>query len=644
MNQEGERQAAFWSQLQQRKVFRVVVSYAVVAFVVIQIADATFEALAIPASAIPWLLSVMFFAFPFVVSIAWLFEVTPSGLVRDIRFARFPRPVELLFVILLYTFSFSLAGFFAWIGWGDDVNPQVQSRDKPTIAVLPFQDFSSTGGASYLGSGIAEQLLTVLDKIDEFEVVGRTSSFLHGRRELDISELGALLGADHIVEGSVVLDDPRVLINVQLIESGSSLHVWSESYERTLDSLIDLEREIASEIASSMKVVLSENSSVIEEPPLTENTLAYLYYLQGKEYLRRPASEETLTFAEELFRSALSEDPDMSSADVGLCQSQLGLFRITRKPHIQQLAIATCVRVAASKDQTADAHTALGDLNRLLRAFDEAEQEFSKALELDPHSARAMHGLARAFQGQNRLDLAEEAFLRSIDMEPSWAFTHRGYGFFLAKHQRMEAAAEQFRRATQLAPDDFNAFANLGLAYFELGEWTEARTAFGHALELRRSSAVLVSFANLLYYEGDFGGAAELLEEALLDSGPDYWTFGKLGAAYRQLGNSEKARGAFAEAVTLGREALVLSPDDGWLLSYVAGYEANLGRFTQAQELLGRARQVAPELPDIEYFAAITEILSGGSDVATYKQQALRLGYPEHLLEADPMFYSMSDK
>ncbi|MCZ6656462.1 MAG: tetratricopeptide repeat protein [Gammaproteobacteria bacterium] len=638
LDEDRQPEIAFWSQLQQRKVFRVAVSYAVLAFVVIQIADATFDALAIPSQAIPWLLAAMFFIFPFVVTIAWLYEITPSGLVLDTRFQRVAKPLEVTFIVGLFLLCVGIAASFAWLGGLPASERSRVARTQPTIAVLPFQNFGSDESAVYLGNGIADQLLRVLDNLKEFNVVGRTSSFYYGNQGLDFRTIGRALGADHIVEGSIILEGPRVLVTAQLIESESSLHVWSDKFERTLDSIIDLELEIADAIARSMSLALSDSSQQRLTQTATNDADAYLFYLQGKEYLRRPASRESLQFADELFGKSLAEDPQYIDAEVGLCQSRLALYRVTQATDVYRKALATCLKIASSDQRTAEAHVALGDLNRLVGNFVEAEVEFKTALELDQESARAFHGLARAYQGQGRLNLAETAFLAGISAEPSWAFGHRGYGFFLAQHSRFDEASEQFEKATELTPDDTNALSNLGQAYFDGGNWDKAQEAWLQALSIKRVVPVLVNYATLSYYQKDYHLAASLLEEARAIAPTDYRVFGKMGATHRQLGDTERSREAFQQAIRSAEEVLSVRSGDSSLMSSLAGFYANVGNFERADQLLVDARDAGPKDSNVPYYEAVVARLAGRGGVAESLRRAAELGYSERLLDVDPLF------
>ncbi len=639
MDEQSEPQVTFWSHLLQRKVFRVAVSYGVVSFVVIQLADATFDALAIPDPAIPWLLALMFFLFPFVVTAAWLFEITPAGIVHDRRFRRLSKPVEISSIVAVFGLSLALAAGFGYLGSRGDSAVSLSRGKVPTIAVLPFQN-TGLEDAAFLGHGIADQLLTLLDKLTEFNIVGRTSSFYFGGQNMGLREIGKFLGADHILEGSIAKDGDRVLITAQLINLESLLHVWSETYDRNLGSVIDLELEIARSIASSMELTLSDPSTLALAETSDVVPDAYMLYLRGKDYMRRPASRETLQIAESLFEQALAIDPVFFDAEVSMCQVQLALYRVSEAPPAYQAAMSTCLKVASRPIASADANLALGDLNRLVGNFVEAETLYKKALNLDPKLPLAYHGLARSYQGQGRLALTQATFKAGIAVEPGYASSYRGFGYFLASQGRFSEAAEQLEKAVMLAPDDMNSRANLGLTYFDADNWSQALTTWEEALKIKRTLPLLTNLAMLAYYRQNYAQAIELLNEAAKIELPNYQIYGRLGASHRQLGNVDEARSAFLQASSMAEDVLMVRADNARLKATIASYYANLGDFVPAREYVDSALSIDPDNPDIHYYKALVLHLSGEDGVQQELERAASTGYPERLLNVDPMFAS----
>ncbi len=628
----------FWSELQRRKVINVAVSYAVVTFVAIQIADATFEALSIPLHAIPWMLAILFSLFPLALFVAWRYQVTPGGLVRDHQSLPGAGVLATMLWTSMLALSLGFAAFFAWLGTSSGASERATlvRSGTPTVAVLPFDDFSPGGGGKYLGDGIAEQLLHVLDSLSNFNVVGRTSSFILHSRGVGIGTIGDTLGADHVVEGSVVIEDKDVLVTVQVIDAESELHVWSKAYRKQVDNVIDLEMSIASEIANSMSIVLGEGELEKLQPP-TEDSEAYLFYLRGKEFLRRPTSAENLESADRLFSLALREDPNMMSAEIGRCQAQLAIYRIRLTAALHSAAMATCLKILSVHDGSADAHIAIGDLQRMVRNFEEAAVSFESALASDQQSAVAWHGLARAQYGMGKLDDAERAFRSAIDADPGWAFTHRGYGFFLAQQRRFDEAIEAFKRAVELAPDDFNALANLALVYFDAGDWDTSRNTYDKTLAISRSPLVLANYALLEYYSHDFDAAIALLEEAKAGETNNYWVSAKLAASYREAGRESEATAAFTEAYEQATALLQQRPDDAELIGYIATFEANLGRAQEAERRLRKALSLSDKSAIITYYGAVVHRLNNSAEAEAFIRDAIRHGYSPDLLMTDPL-------
>ena len=626
--------ASFVDQLKKRKVFRAAITYGVVAFVVVQLIDAVGDAIGLSAGAVRGLLGGLILGFPVVIAIAWYFEVSKPSIHLDDRFQklRLNRVFETGFLAALFIGAAVLAVFvFRYSAPTTLVNTAFK---LPSIAVLPFQNFGSN--STLLSHGLPDQLLTRLDKITEFNILSRTSSFSDRFKNKDMLHIGTALGADHIVEGSIQQDGDRILVTAQLINVPTGTHVWSETYDRNIENLLDVEIDIAQQIAKSLKVVLSTDSEAALRGASTNNSTAYRQNLQGWAYYWRPRSELSLQSAITLFEHAIAEDGKFQDPVVGKCISLLALYRITLNQAHFQSGNQTCLRVASGFHRTTDVLVALGDLNRAVGNDDIAEEHYLKALDNDNSRADTYEGLANVFSTRGDYAAAENYFKKAIAAPVTAPSIFRGYGFFLSMRGRYEDAAIQFEQVVTLAPDDGNAYSNLGLTYYLLDEWDKAENTWDRALAINRDVPVLYNLATLRYYQHRFEDAQLILEEVLQSRPDSFFTIGKLASVLRELGETEAATTGFRRALALGTPDGAIESDR--IRNWLASYKANLGEFEQAQTLVQQTLQHTPENADAHYTHALVLCLEGRYEEARKAvSRAKEYGYSKRMIQADPV-------
>ena len=316
--------SSFWSELRRRKVIRVTVVYAVVAWLVIQIAATTFPSLSIPEWALSLVTMCVILGFPISIVLAWAFELTPEG-IKTTKVARDEHSETadrthvqskrnwLAYVVggVIPTLIFGILAIF-FIFRSD--THLTSSTDK-SIAVLPLENMSPDQENAFFAGGVQEAILNNLSKVKELLVIGRTSTLGYADTTKKLREIGEELRVRYLVQGSVLRDGNQVRVNVQLIDARTEGQLWGHSYDRDLDDVFVIISTVAKEIAGELHAVLSpEEIAEIERPP-TENQEAYDYFMKAREALTfdgRIASNlpEQLS----LLEKAVEIDPDFVSA------------------------------------------------------------------------------------------------------------------------------------------------------------------------------------------------------------------------------------------------------------------------------------------------------------------------------------------
>src|SRR2546423_9191048 len=282
----------FFLELKRRRVWSVAVTYAVVVWLLIQIATQVFPPFEIPNWAERLVIVAIVLGFPIALVLAWVYDFTRHGVKRTegLEPARRPNIV------------------------------QPAAAMEKSIAVLPFADLSPNRDHDYFSDGIAEEILTALSKIDNLRVAARRSSFWFKDKQADLREIAQKLNVGHVLEGSVRRDDNRVRITAELIDARGGFTIWSDTFEREMQSIFALQDEITRAIVDTLKLKLA----IAPQPSQARNPAAYDSYLQGLFYSDK-STEEALRKSLEFFGDALKKDPRFGRAWTGIAKSWLWL-------------------------------------------------------------------------------------------------------------------------------------------------------------------------------------------------------------------------------------------------------------------------------------------------------------------------------
>ncbi len=328
---------SFFAELKRRNVYRVAVAYAVVAWLLIQIATQVFPFFDIPNWAVRLVVVLLILGFPVALILAWAFEITPEGIKRSddvtpqesVASRRGRKLVAFTVVAAVIA-----AGLFAfqWMKAHSMITPrQSEATTAPSIveksiAVLPFENLSSDKENAYFVIGIQDEILTRLAKIGALKVISRSSTQQYQSGPRNLREIAALLGVAHILEGSVQKVGPLVHVNVQLIKADTDEHLWAESYDRTLDNIFGVESEIAQMVAEALHAKLTgAEVKVLAERPTT-NPAAYDAYLRGQVQSRLQDEGQGLRAAQGSFEEAVRLDPQFAAAWATLSRTHSLLF------------------------------------------------------------------------------------------------------------------------------------------------------------------------------------------------------------------------------------------------------------------------------------------------------------------------------
>ena len=360
-NTLGGRAQQLLAEFRRRHVFKVAASYLIGTWIMLQVAEVTFQPLHFPAWWMTALTILAVIGLPIVMALAWTYEITPNGVMVDAGVdgagvvRRLARPRQSIAPVIVA--GVALMAVVTGLAWWRSIDVAATAAVGPvpppepgprSVAVLPLVDMSATGGNAYLGDGLSEELATRLAQIPGLRVASRTSAFEFKGRNLDVRKIGQSLGVRHVLEGSVRRNGDNVRVTVQLIDTATGYHVWAGNFDTAWRDVLELQDDIAISVTDALQVVLKDTVARQGEMQAHQvDTRAIDPYLAGLAALRQPGDLSRLTQAEKSFEQAIEFDAEFAGAYAGLCRTYARQFDRTRDPSTLAAAEPVCRRSLA---------------------------------------------------------------------------------------------------------------------------------------------------------------------------------------------------------------------------------------------------------------------------------------------------------
>lgn len=633
-----------FAELRRRHVFRVVGAYLVGMWLVLQVAETTFEPLHLPEWWLTALTILAVVGLPIVAVLAWAYEITPQGIVLDGGGAGLQLPRKRVAVAPAVVAGVALMAVVTGYAWWRSIDRAVEpvagdfDPSPQSIGVLAFDDMSPSEGSAYLGDGLSEELSSDLAKLPGLRVAARTSAFAFKGSDLDVRKIGRELGVRYVLEGSVRREGDRVRVTAQLIDAKTGFHVWTDSYERPWKDLIAIQRDISGAIARQLQTVITPEAAQQLEASKTLNPRAYDFYLAGLARLRQGGSSSRVDEAESLFRRSLAEDPGFTRAQASLCQLAIMRYEQTGATDQVRLAEAECRRALEADPTLKETELALASLYLASGRLEQAEAVYRSLLRRAAGDAEVHIGLGRTLARSNRPKEAEQSFREAVLVEPGYWFPYNALGGFLFEVGRGREAAEAYRRVTELAPGNPAGFNNMGAALLSAGDLQASARAFEKSYDIEPSRASYSNLGTLYYYLSRFDDAVEMYTRAISLAPEDYRLWGgRADAKWYLPQGREGARSDYRRAVLLAEKLLAVdaTDSDGWAqLGYFYG---RLGDEDRSRRYLARALELGPDSPFVIYQAALAAADRGDREEAKQLiERAIGKGFAKSLAQPDP--------
>lgn len=625
--------SGFFEELKRRKVYRVAIAYVVAGWALAQGIAQVLPVFDIPNSRIRVVILLLLIGFPIALILAWIFDITPSGIERTSRTQEATVPTRRRRRNVLWL---GIAGIAISTVVGFLVLPRAVARkvDK-SIAVLPFDNLSDDKENAYFADGIQDDILTNLSKISDLKVISRTSVMQYKGKAPNVREIGKALGVSTILEGSVRRSGNRVRLNVQLIDAANDEHLWASDYDRELTDVFAIQTDLAQNISDALQAKLSPaEKSRIERKP-TENNEAYLAFVQAHNLVSTSLeSFETLKQAEQLYARAVELDPKfaLALARYSYLESWI-VHTFERTAERRQKARTLAEEALQLQPDLPEGHLALGfSLYYGDNNFEGALKEFEIAQRGLPNEAEAYLALGAIQRRMGNWSESNANLEKAASLNPNdgWVFQNLAMSYQVQRN--FDAANKAIERGLKVAPQSIGLWETKAkVAVAEKGDLSVSEQAFESVKSIPLTAETRIKVAGaradvfLLERKYEEGlNAAESLSDDLLSTVSEA-ICGKyfvIGFARRALHDEAGARVAFLKAKDRAEAELKKSPDSpdlrilyAKILAYLGEKEAALAEAKTAADLLPEGKDAFGG-PDITAGVAEVYCIAGENDRA----------------------------
>ncbi len=452
--------------------------------------------------------------------------------------------------------------------------------------------------------------------------------------------------ADLLLTGSIQQLGDQVRISYQMIEPIKAEEINAASMQGDLGNVLSLQSKLADKIALDLADELALTLNQVVSVKRQIDPEAYQYYLQAREYAKRPDDKQTLNTSVMLYQKAVQIDEGFAAGYAGLCDAYWGTYLLFRDRELVHQAEQACLTAESLDAGLAEVQVALGEIYRGRGRWDESISAYNKAIQIEPRNIGAFVGLAGVYSRIDKPTLAEQTYQRALGLQPGHWETWANYGYYQFDTGQFDKAEKSFRKVVALSPDNVNAYSNLGAALLYQGDFSQAAQVFDKQAALEPSAMLLSNAATMYYYAGDYSHAASLYRKAIEFEPQQYLYWSNLGDALRQLPNQDvEARSVDEYALQLSNKELEVNPEDSAVLLIKSRLLARLGQIGEALVGVNLYQSLELSDPDDQLSLALVFLHTGDREATKNAlEQAVQLGYPLVLISAEPEFSSVTEE
>ncbi len=630
--------AGFLAELRRRRVLRVLGFYTITMWMVLQVSSIVFPALNLP----PWIMTVLVVAiiisYPIVTVLAWVFDITPAGIVRteprvdgevyadeDDNSRIITDQPRLWVDIAIIAVLLGIVGYLLI-----KPGPPVATGDEPSIMVMPFADLSEHGDQAYFAQGVHAELMASLIRIPGLKVIAPSSTPVPGSATLT---------------GSVRREGNTVRIVAQLIETDTGEQLWSETYDRSMADIFAMQNDIARAVVRGLRVRMARGGGPLVERA-TRDTEAYDLYLRGRALLHEPWNPDNIRRAISKFEDALRIDPRFALANAGLCSAHWEMYDLHREEAVVDSALDACHAARTRDDTRPEVHVALGWLYEGTGNIQLAQEHFERAQALShERNTDALRGIAVVQAKQGDAETAEATMRRAIELEPDNWRNYTALGRIQFDKSRFQDALETYNLGITRAPPNPYLYNNLGGVYTVLEDHARALDAYTRSIEIYPTLHAYRNAGTFYFYLERYELARDMYLHAVELQPNNYEARSFIAEVCRFIRDGEDCmRENTRIAIELALAHLAINPGDTLALARLGVMYARLGEFASARRYMDDALRRAPDHANTLRQGASVATLQGDADTAVdLLVRARDAGFPVHMLGKHPDFSDLHE-
>ena len=633
--EDKELSGHFMAELNRRGVFRTTLAYLGLGTLVYMIIPLVTSIIDFPPWSNPVLFTLLIVGLPISIYLSWAYERSPEGIVRTTSEKSWQNPYSaakrkpMTGSILIGAIWVLVLVLILFPGISDSRKGRSVPELDKSIAVLPFTNMSNDPEQEYFCDGISEELINLLTRVEGLHVAARTSAFSFKGKNENVRKIANELGVAMILEGSVRKSNNSLRITAQLINANDGFHIWSDTYNREMEDIFEIQDEISAAIVEAMKLVWLDEGHSQEEISPTKSIEAYDLYLLGRHHARAFTSD-SFKKAINYFQQAINADPEFALAYSALAYSYIYLQNFGDLPQSEGIALAKIAVEKALEIEPDLAEAYVSKSNVLISEGnpEEAEVACEKALEISPNSASALSEYSLVLRVLGKQDLALIAINKAVLLDPI-SESHRAWQISAMSqnglYSESKSRIEKWIAEDPVNPFPYEHFGN-SLAFQGLHE--QAVLQFIKAHQLRPGDSFMAWRISFIYnYLNDSRNAKKWLEEAAARAHRSGWTYLARYQYLNSYGTPKELESFISERKLESPEKLIWfinQANHNILTGDLANAENNvISGMSRLGYFEGRGR--FPEnLDKISLYAAIMKAVSKTDEmkaaIATYKE------------------------
>src|SRR6266516_1159742 len=559
----------FFTELRRRNVYKVAAAYAIVGWLLVQVATQVFPFFEIPNRGVRLIVLFIAIGFPIALVIALAFELTPEGLKRTEVADELPKKSArshawIYMVVVAAAISVSL--FFFGQYTATIKQSGLTELPAKSIAVLPFDNQNRDPDTEYLSDGIPESIINSLSQLPNLRVMSRNSVFHYKGKDIDAPAVAKELKVQAVLTGRMTQRGDGLSISVELINAQDNSEIWGQQYNRKLADVFAVQEEIAKEISEKLRLKLTgaERQQLAKRP--TENIRAFQYYMQGRALAQRRIREDLLT-AIRYYEKALEEDRNYALAYAGLADAygNLGVYGYTAPIDGRRKAEEAARRALGFDENLAEAHAVLGLAYTYFAPsnFSLGDRELRHAIELSPSLAMAHQYLAISLVRQGRFDESSQELTKGRELDPLSSIIARAAALPYYLKRDYVRALELLRQANEVGPP-FSTTWEAGV-YIRNQSFNEALAELEKDKAERKSDPLLTYSIGMIYAaQGKRAEALQIIKDLEAMSGANLSEAHWIAKIYATLNEKEMAFSWLERGLATGAIAVFYKDEPVW--------------------------------------------------------------------------------